>query len=343
MLRIFSRWRHIRNLSLFAVDDWIMMTAVPTLYTGLAVISTPTIAKDGSSMTPSERVSASIQGGSNKWIKEPTAIAVAEQCMHALMSALKLCMLLTFARTLKETTTIKWVKGAAVYIIFGWLAVEVAFFTVCSTVEEFAIAHATFNLSSDVSIVAIAISLITSLSLPVKQKTRLVMLLGMGSFIVISALLATFRDFTEAYSTTRIPWYLREASFVVCVANALNLWCLFPRNMPFVHDAIESNVRCSDAQRDEKVSTSMNEHHSHIHAFQTPSPDDLDCEEASCDDEENEIINQCEANPWKRIIVDVQVDFKLEILNARCAGSSMKAEKSRIVTCEGPDARHGKD
>lgn len=104
--------------------------------------------------------------------------------MHNLMSALKLCMLLTFARTLKETAATKWAKGAAVYIIVGWLAVEVTFFTVCSTVEEFAIAHAIFNLSSDAFIVAIAISLTTSLSLPVTQKTRLVMLFGMGSFIV---------------------------------------------------------------------------------------------------------------------------------------------------------------
>lgn len=284
-----------------------------------------------------------------------------QQCMHNVMSVLKLCMLLTFARMLKETTAAKWIKGAAVYIVIGWLAVEVAFFTVCSTVKEFAIAHAIFNFSSDAFIVAISISLITSLSLPVKQKIKLVMLLGMGSFIVrhtrhyilalslvltlvrqvILALLAKFHDFTDAHSTTRIVWYTREACFAVCITNALDFWCLLRGNMLSVHDAIESNVRCTEAQQDEKTSTSMNKRQSHMHALQTP--DDLECEEASCDDQEKRVTNQDEANPWKRIIVDVQVDFKVEILNARCMGSSMKAEKSRTVTCEGPDAQHGKD
>ncbi|KAJ5026694.1 hypothetical protein PSV08DRAFT_40075 [Bipolaris maydis] len=343
MLRIFSRWRHIRRLDLFAVDDWIMMTVVPILYTGLAVISTSTTTRDGSSVFAPKNVGAYTQDDSNKWIEESTAIAVAEQCMHNLMSALKLCMLLTFARTLKETAATKWAKGAAVYIIVGWLAVEVTFFTVCSTVEEFAIAHAIFNLSSDAFIVAIAISLTTSLSLPVTQKTRLVMLFGMGSFIVISALLAKFHDFTGAHSITRIPWYTREASFAVCVANALEIWCLFRRNMSFVHDTAQSHVQCSEAPQDEKVYTNKNNHHGHAHTFQIPSPDDLEYEEASHSDQEKQITNQGEANPWRRIIVDVQVDFKVEILNARCMGSSLEAEESRIVTCEGPDARHGKD
>ncbi|KAJ5059570.1 hypothetical protein J3E74DRAFT_475238 [Bipolaris maydis] len=284
MLRIFSRWRHIRRLDLFAVDDWIMMTVVPILYTGLAVISTSTTTRDGSSVFAPKNVGAYTQDDSNKWIEESTAIAVAEQCMHNLMSALKLCMLLTFARTLKETAATKWAKGAAVYIIVGWLAVEVTFFTVCSTVEEFAIAHAIFNLSSDAFIVAIAISLTTSLSLPVTQKTRLVMLFGMGSFIVISALLAKFHDFTGAHSITRIPWYTREASFAVCVANALEIWCLFRRNMSFVHDTAQSHVQCSEAPQDEKVYTNKNNHHGHAHTFQIPSPDDLEYEEASHSD-----------------------------------------------------------
>lgn len=75
----FFRRRHVHNLGLFAVDDWIMMTAVPILYTGLAVISTPTTAKDGSNMFSPESVEAFKKDGFNNWIKESTAIAVAEQ------------------------------------------------------------------------------------------------------------------------------------------------------------------------------------------------------------------------------------------------------------------------
>lgn len=101
---------------------------------------------------------------------------------------------------------------------------------------------------------------------------------------VISALLAKFHDFTGAHSITRIPWYTREASFAVCVANALEIWCLFRRNMSFVHDTAQSHVQCSEAPQDEKVYTNKNNHHGHAHTFQIPSPDDLEYEEASHSD-----------------------------------------------------------
>lgn len=54
----------------------------------------------------------------------------------------------------------------------------------CTTLEHFAIVQATFNISSDVLIIAIPVPMLVSLSLPTKQKIGLGVLFSMGTFVV---------------------------------------------------------------------------------------------------------------------------------------------------------------
>lgn len=111
-------------------------------------------------------------------------------------------MLLMFARMTSGTTHIKWIKIVAIYVAIGWVAVQVAFFTACrpfsgywavpvsnsqcTTLQHFAIVQATFNLSSDVLIIAVPIPMVMSLTLPIKQKIGLGVLFSMGTFVVSS-------------------------------------------------------------------------------------------------------------------------------------------------------------
>jgi hypothetical protein len=113
---------------------------------------------------------------------------------------LKACMLFMFARMTTGTTHIKWIRFVAAYVALGWIAVEIAFFTACrpfngywavpppnpqcTTLEHFAIVQATFNISSDLLIIAVPIPMIASLSLPLKQKIGLGLLFSMGTFVV---------------------------------------------------------------------------------------------------------------------------------------------------------------
>jgi hypothetical protein len=117
--------------------------------------------------------------------------------------SLKACMLFMFARMLSGTTNMKWVKAAALWVVIGWFAVEITFFAACrpfkgywavpppnpqcTTLEHFAIVQATFNISSDVLIIAVPIPMIMSLSLPLKQKIVLGILFSMGIFVVRSS------------------------------------------------------------------------------------------------------------------------------------------------------------
>lgn len=111
-------------------------------------------------------------------------------------------MLFMLARMTSGTTHIKWIRLVAGWVIAGYVAVQIAFFTSCrpfkgywgmpppdpqcTTLEHYAIVQATFNLSSDVFIIAIPIPMLVSLALPLKQKLGLVVLFSMGTFVVSS-------------------------------------------------------------------------------------------------------------------------------------------------------------
>ena len=113
---------------------------------------------------------------------------------------LKACMLFMFARMTTGTSHIKWIRAVAVYVTVGYIAAQITFFTACTpfsgywavpvsnpqctTLVHYAIVQATFNLSSDVLIIAIPVPMILSLSLPTKQKIGLGLLFSMGTFVV---------------------------------------------------------------------------------------------------------------------------------------------------------------
>lgn len=67
----------------------------------------------------------------------------------------------------------------------------------CTTLEHFAIVQATFNISSDILIIAVPIPMVASLTLPLKQKIGLGVLFSMGTFVVrlstITRYFASFR------------------------------------------------------------------------------------------------------------------------------------------------------
>ncbi|KAI4916448.1 hypothetical protein J4E85_010103 [Alternaria conjuncta] len=207
LLRTYARWHRVGSLNAFAADDWIMATAVPTFYTGLIVCLNTIATGGGSNLFPPELFSTFSQGEIDERIKGSKIVVVSEQCMLNVIWSLKACMLFMFARMLTGTTNMKWIKVAALWVVIGWFAVQITFFSACrpfvgywavpppnpqcTTLEHFAIVQATFNISSDVLIIAVPIPMIMSLTLPLKQKVVLGILFSMGIFVVRSSLLST--------------------------------------------------------------------------------------------------------------------------------------------------------
>ncbi|KAL1657316.1 hypothetical protein SLS61_000362 [Didymella pomorum] len=257
-----------------AVDDWLMVTAVPLFYTGLVVCLNIIAQGGGSNLFPPEQFSTFTQEEIQERIKGSKIVVVSEQCMLNVIWTLKACMLLMFARMTSGTTHIKWIKLVAIYVAVGWVAVQIAFFTACmpfsgywavpvsnpqcTTLQHYAMVQAVFNLSSDVLIIAVPIPMIVSLTLPTKQKVGLGVLFSMGTFVVswtttvtlpptdqvkiIAAILTKVYNLSDIYDSAYMLWYTREASVAVYVANLPGIWPLAREHIRFLRDHTSSYI-----------------------------------------------------------------------------------------------------
>ncbi|KAL5121286.1 hypothetical protein ACEQ8H_000754 [Pleosporales sp. CAS-2024a] len=252
ILRTYARWRRVRSPSQFAVDDWLMITAVPLLYTGLIACLNVTADGGGSNLFLPEEFASFSQADIDERIKGSKIVILSEQCMLNVIWVLKACMLFMLARMTSGTTHVKWIRFVAAYVAAGWVAVEIAFFTACrpfsgywavpppnpqcTTLQHYAIVNACFNISSDLLIIAVPIPMIVSLSLPNKQKIGLGVLFSMGTFIIIAAVLTKYYNLSNVYATTYMLWYTREASVAVYVSNLPGIWPLLREQFAFLHD-----------------------------------------------------------------------------------------------------------
>ncbi|KAI1530657.1 hypothetical protein PtrCC142_008688, partial [Pyrenophora tritici-repentis] len=251
-LRAYARWRRVRSLNRFAIDDCIMITAVPLLYTGLIVCLNLIATGGGSNLFPPEQFSTFTQSDIDERVKGSKIVVLSEQCMLNVIWSLKACMLFMYARILTGTSNMKWIKLITVWTVSGWVAVEIAFFTACrpfkgywavpppdpqcTTLVHYAIVQATFNLSSDLFIIAVPVPMILSLKLPLKQKIGLGVLFSIGVFVIIAAILTKVYNLSDVYSTTYMLWYTREASVAVYVANLPGIWPLLREHIRFLRE-----------------------------------------------------------------------------------------------------------
>ncbi|KAF1359565.1 hypothetical protein EJ07DRAFT_166128 [Lizonia empirigonia] len=258
LTRTIARWRRVRSPSQFAINDWLMLTAVPLFYTGLIVCLNEIAEGGGSNLFLPEEFSTFTQQDIDERIKGSKIVIVSEQCMLNVIWVLKACMLFMFARMTSGTTHIKWIRLLAIYVAVGWIAVQIAIFTACTpfqgywavpvsnpqctTLQHFAIVQASFNLSSDILILALPIPMVMSLSLPTKQKIGLGILFSMGTFVIVAAILTKIYNLSDVYDTAYMLWYTREASVAVYVANLPSIWPLLREHLRFLRDHTNSYV-----------------------------------------------------------------------------------------------------
>lgn len=75
----FARWRRVRSLSHFAVDDWLMVSLVPLFYTGLVTCLNIIANGGGSNLYPPEQFSTFSQTEIEERIKGSKIVVVSEQ------------------------------------------------------------------------------------------------------------------------------------------------------------------------------------------------------------------------------------------------------------------------
>jgi hypothetical protein len=104
----------------------------------------------------------------------------------------------------------------------------------CTTLENYAITQATFNISSDLLLLFTMLPLFLTLRLPLAQKLSVLFVFGLGAFVIVAALLNKIFNLTDVYSTVYMLWYVREASTAVYVSNIPMIWPLLREWVPFL-------------------------------------------------------------------------------------------------------------
>jgi hypothetical protein len=161
---------------------------------------------------------------------------------------IKACLLLMYTRLTLNLATQRLVIYLAVYVFCGWLATEIAFFTACrpfygywampppstqcATLEHYAIIQGSFNISSDILMLFIPLPLITRLSVPWRQKSVLLVIFSMGTFVIIAAVLTKVFNLTNIWDPSYMLWYTRESSVAIYVSNIPLIWPLIREYIP---------------------------------------------------------------------------------------------------------------
>lgn len=79
----FARWRRVRSPFQFAADDWVMITAVPLLYTGLVACLNNAAAGSGSNLYPPEQWPRFTEEDVGGRTKRSRIIVVSEQVCYS--------------------------------------------------------------------------------------------------------------------------------------------------------------------------------------------------------------------------------------------------------------------
>ncbi|KAL1305069.1 hypothetical protein AAFC00_002006 [Neodothiora populina] len=248
MLRSFARIRR-NGIKGLAPDDYLMWVAAGW-YTILVVCLNVIAAGGGSNLYPPDEFDTFSPSEIKERIKGSKIVVLSEQSMLNMIYTLKVCMLFIYTRLTLQLKHQLFVKALAVYVAAGYVGTQLAFFLACrpftgywampppnpqcTTLQNYAITQACFNISSDAFMLAISLPLLLNTTLPVKQKVVLVGIFGMGLFIIIAAILTKVFNLADLYSTVYMLWYVRESSVAVWVTNLPLIWPLLRETFPML-------------------------------------------------------------------------------------------------------------
>lgn len=233
-------------------------------YTTLVVCLNVVATGGGSNLFPLEQFSTFTPADIEERIKGSKIVVVSEQAMLNTIYSIKACMLIMYMRLTLGLRQQNMVKAIAIYVACGWVGTELAFFFACrpfngywavpppnpqcTTLQHYAVAQASFNISSDLLMLGIMLPILSQVNLPTKQKVALILLFGMGSFVILAAILTKVFNLSDVYSPIYMLWYIREASVAMYVANLPMLWPLLRVWFPYLRKTT-SGIRSLSTNR----------------------------------------------------------------------------------------------
>ncbi|KAL4787520.1 hypothetical protein BJX76DRAFT_318795 [Aspergillus varians] len=240
-LRFIARIRRlgIRNLQ---SDDYMMMFAV-VWYTILCVALNEVASGGGSNLMTQEDIDNLTPEIHAERVRGSKWVFVSEHAFVLAIWAMKACMLIIYSRITEGLPQRKWVNYLAIYISLGFVAVELSLFLLCrplsnywavptpnsqcSTFQYYEIIQGCIAITGDIAMLLIGLPLLMQVRIPLKQKLVLLIIFGMGVFVVVAAIL------TKVYclvpyliSYVYMNWYFRETTVAILVTNLPLIWSL---------------------------------------------------------------------------------------------------------------------
>ncbi|KAL8919205.1 MAG: hypothetical protein Q9172_005078 [Xanthocarpia lactea] len=216
-------------------DDWFMMQNI-LWYTLLYVSLNQVIFGGGSNFMTDQDIAAltpettAMRVSGSKWV------LVSEESMVLSIWSCKACMLFIYRRLTQRLEQAKIINALSIYVILGFIAVQIALFTNCRPFSgywsvppsseqcwsyyNYEIIEGCFNVSADISLLIVGLPLLFKARIPLQQKVILLFIFGMGMFVIIAALLCkVYGLYPPLISYSYLNWFFREASVSVYVTN----------------------------------------------------------------------------------------------------------------------------
>lgn len=193
----------------------------------------------------------------SKWV------FVSEHSFVLAVWSFKACMLVIYARITEGLKQRKWINYIAIYVAVGFVATELSLFLICrplsnywavptpdyqcSSYQHYEIVQGCISISADIFMLLVAIPLLIQVRVPLKQKLILILLFGMGIFVIVAAIL------TKVYclvpwliSYVYMNWYFREATVAILVTNLPLIWSLLRDVFPALKSWTGGSKRGTD-------------------------------------------------------------------------------------------------
>ncbi|KAJ5226394.1 hypothetical protein N7468_007619 [Penicillium chermesinum] len=265
VLRYVARIRRLGFANL-QVDDYLMLNAV-VWYTILCVALNEVATGGGSNLMTPEDIAA-LKGPHGAAIhaereKGSKWVFVSEHAFILCVWSLKACMLVIYARITEGTRQQRWIKLIAVYVGLGFIATELALFLICrplhnywavptpnyqcSSYQYYEIVQGCLSISADVFMLIVAIPMLVQVRVPLKQKMILLLLFGMGIFVIVAAILNKIYCLVPSLiSYVYMNWYFREATVAILVTNLPLVWSLLRDVFPALKSWTGGSKRGTD-------------------------------------------------------------------------------------------------
>ncbi|KAE8160703.1 hypothetical protein BDV40DRAFT_269791 [Aspergillus tamarii] len=262
-LRFVARIRRlgIRNLQ---TDDYLMVFAI-IWYTILCVALNEVVIVGGSNLMSEEDIKNLTPVIKADRVRGSKWVFVSEHSFVLAVWAMKACMLVIYARITDGLRQRKWVNYLAVYVGLGFIGVELSLFLICrplskywavptsyqcSSYQYYEIIQGCISISADILMLLIGLPLLLQVRVPLKQKLILVVIFGMGIFVIVAAVLTKVYCLVPSLiSYVYMNWYFREATVAVLVTNLPLIWSLLRDVFPALKSWTGGSKRATDRYR----------------------------------------------------------------------------------------------